>query len=116
MKSASLASAILAPAGSVLGQSSPAHQVGRSPSAAVFSSSLRQTSTNASAAPRTTSGQPASLLSSGLSFTGPRYFDSGGLNTYAVAVADLNEDGKLDAVALSECFSFGSNCIGVKSA
>src|SRR5258708_71418 len=106
MKSARLASVILAIAVSAFGQSSPAHQVGQSPSAAMFSSSLPETLLNAIAAPRTIPGELGSLLMSGLSFTGPSYFDAGGLGTYSVAVADLDGDGKLDLVALSGCLTY----------
>src|SRR5450432_1422163 len=108
MKPARIACVMLTLAASIFGQSSPANQIGKSPSTTLFSPSLRETSSNRSTARQATAGQPVSSLASGLNFTGPRYFDSGGLNTYAVAVADLNGDGKLDAVALSECFSFGS--------
>src|SRR5436305_11720686 len=99
MKPARLVCVILAVVASTVGQSSPAHQ---SPN------NSHEVWSKRSATPQTATPQPVSSLASGLSFTGPRYFDAGGLSTNAVAVADLNGDGKLDAIALSWCLNFSS--------
>jgi len=105
MKSARLA---LDPrlAASIFGQSSPAHQLDKSPSAAMFFSSLRETSTNASAAAANDSRRARFVADVGAKFYGPELFDAGGLGTYRSQSQISTETGKLDLVALSGCLTY----------